>query len=58
MKKEIDWLKVGGIVCSVLGAALSIASGIIEEKKTEKTIAEQVETQVKAYMDAQNFHSA
>lgn len=35
-------LKVLGIIVSVAGAALSVVSGIIEDKKLDKTVAEKV----------------
>lgn len=51
METKIDWLKISGIACTVLGAILSVASGIIDQKQTEAEIARQVEEQVKAYME-------
>lgn len=51
MEIKIDWLKVSGIACTVLGAILSVASGIIDQKQTQVEIAKQVEEQVKAYME-------
>ena len=49
--EKIDWLKISGIACTVLGAILSVADGIISQKTTEAEIARQVEEQVKAYME-------
>ena len=51
METKVDWLKVSGIACTVLGAILSVASGIIDKKQTQVEIAKQVEEQVKAYME-------
>ena len=51
METKAKWLKISGITCTVLGAILSIASGIIDQKQTEMEIAKQVEAQVKAYME-------
>lgn len=51
METKVKWLKISGITCTVLGAVLSVASALIDQKQTEMEIAKQVEEQVKAYME-------
>lgn len=53
MKKEIDWLKISGIACTILGGLLSILSESINKKQTELEISRQVEEQVRLYMEGE-----
>ena len=41
--KNIDWVKVAGAACTILGIAVSIASGIVEDKKLDAKIDEKLQ---------------
>lgn len=42
MDKKIDWLKVGGLIATIGGAALSVVSAIVGEKQQDKIISEKI----------------
>lgn len=37
-----DWTKIAGIGLTVLGAIVSVASGVLEDKKMDDKVAEKV----------------
>lgn len=41
--KKIDWVKVIGFACTVIGVAVNIVSGIVEDKKLDAKIDEKLQ---------------
>ena len=39
---NINWSKVAGVALTILGAGVSVASGLLEDKKMDEKIAEKV----------------